>query len=56
MEARIRKYEPGAISHALDNPEVNADGVPVPVATRQKIQNMYNEWKERMQRVIKGRI
>ena len=55
MEASIRKDESDENSHALDNPEFDADGVPVPIIRRQKIQNMNNEWKERMQGVIKGK-
>jgi hypothetical protein len=55
MEASIRKDETHENEHALDNPEVDADGVVIAVATRQKIQNMNNAWKERMQLVMKNK-
>ena len=55
MEANIRKDKSNENSQALDTPEVDADGVPVPVITRQKIQNINNEWKERVQGVMKGK-
>ena len=55
QEGRIRTDETHEHAHCIANPDVDKDGVAVPPAKRQMIEEHNEQWRKRMQIVLSGK-